>query len=299
MSHRQLKRVALDFSWPRKKTWKGYINPHENKVLECPKCGGSGYSETGALFKEQWYGDQTFDPIAYGATPLTVDHPQIREFAKRQCTQNAQFYGSGEFAELQEAQRLFGLMEHQWCHHLIQDDVDALIKAGRLMDFTHRPINEAQVEELKIQKENGGSGYWLSKPNGYHPTADEVNAWSIQGIGHDSINAGVCIEARCKREGVPYICALCEGHGTYWAKPQDKIDYDSWEPTEPPTGEGYQLWYDEFPLSRVFETLQELCQWAEKNETTFANKRATAEQWEKMLSEGFVAHIEGNKIFCG
>jgi len=36
---REVKRVALDFDWPMKKTWKGYLNPY---YKECPKCNGSG-----------------------------------------------------------------------------------------------------------------------------------------------------------------------------------------------------------------------------------------------------------------
>lgn len=32
---REVKRVALDFHWPIKKTWKGYLNPHYRK---CPDC---------------------------------------------------------------------------------------------------------------------------------------------------------------------------------------------------------------------------------------------------------------------
>jgi hypothetical protein len=32
---REIKRVAMDFSWPPGKTWEGYLNPHHRK---CPDC---------------------------------------------------------------------------------------------------------------------------------------------------------------------------------------------------------------------------------------------------------------------
>ncbi|MDR0819316.1 MAG: hypothetical protein LBN43_07075 [Oscillospiraceae bacterium] len=51
---------------------------------------------------------------------------------------------------------------------------------------------------------------------------------------------------------------------------------------EPPTGGGYQLWEtttEGSPQSPVFPTLNDLCEWCEKNATTFANFQATKEEW--------------------
>jgi hypothetical protein len=36
---REMRRVPLDFDWPRGKTWEGYINPHS---VKCPECDGRG-----------------------------------------------------------------------------------------------------------------------------------------------------------------------------------------------------------------------------------------------------------------
>lgn len=36
---REVKRVALDFQWPLKKTWEGFLNPH---YKQCAECQGSG-----------------------------------------------------------------------------------------------------------------------------------------------------------------------------------------------------------------------------------------------------------------
>lgn len=69
---------------------------------------------------------------------------------------------------------------------------------------------------------------------------------------------------------------------------------------DPPTGEGYQLWStttEGHPMSPVFETLEELCEWCAENETTFASFTATKDEWMKMLRDDFVCHQQGNVIF--
>src|SRR5574341_1483662 len=198
-----------------------------------------------------------------------------------------------EAAVAREARRLHALWRDQWCHHLVQADVDALVADGRLMDFTRRPRNDAQAAKLEEQAAAGGSGCWLDEPNGHHPTAAEVNAWSLNGLGHDAINQHACVRARCAREGVPLTCARCEGSGKVWPTPEITQQYDEWKETDPPAGDGYQLWEDcseGSPVSPVFATLDDLCAWAAEHATTFADFTATADEWKAMLDGGVVDH---------
>lgn len=68
----------------------------------------------------------------------------------------------------------------------------------------------------------------------------------------------------------------------------------------PPTGDGYQLWEtttEGSPISPVFVTLDELCEWCEENATTFSTNRATKKQWKQMLDSNFVFHKQDNTIF--
>lgn len=68
----------------------------------------------------------------------------------------------------------------------------------------------------------------------------------------------------------------------------------------PPKGKGYQLWEncsEGSPISPIFKTLDELCEWAEDNATTFADFKTTKEKWKEMLSDDNVHHREGNLIF--
>lgn len=291
---RTMKRVPMDFAWPTNKVWEGYLNPYYDRSKVCV-CEGTGRSPGARLFGHQWYGKAPFDPAAYGATPLTIDHPEVQAFAQRNVTRDPGYYGSSKHALVAEAQRLFSHWKHQWCHHLIQADVEALVEANRLHDFCRRPRNEEQAEALKQ-----AGGYWMREHNGYMPTADEVNAWSLRGMGHDAINEMICVQARCNREGIPLECHHCAGEGRVWPNPNDKKMYEEWTEYEPPTGHGYQLWEttsEGSPQSPVFETMDQLCEWCADHATTFGSERTTAAEWRRMLDAGFVCHQEGNNVF--
>lgn len=91
----------------------------------------------------------------------------------------------------------------------------------------------------------------------------------------------------------------------YWNEP--KLDEnikekysELFKKIEPPNGKGYQLWEncsEGSPISPVFETLEKLCEWAEKFATTFGGFTATKEEWKEMLLKDFVHHRESNMIF--
>jgi hypothetical protein len=336
---RNLKRVPTNFDWPLRETWGGYVNPYYGLAGTCPDCE-NGYDRAkgrpdanAALFHDQWYGNTPFDPIAYGAEPLSPFASAIWRLASKNVGAAPDFYMThaerisreefkykamtGNFgpddpplvpfpsfdkerAINLEARRLYELWRYQWCHHIIQADVEALVAQRRLMEFTHRPRNEEHAAKLEEQRAAGGSGYWLDDPNGYHPTAAEVNAWSLEGWGHDAISQGVCVKARCEREGIPHTCARCEGSGTIWPTPEIKRQYDEWVATEPPIGDGYQLWEDcseGSPVSPVFASLEDLCTWAADHATTFGSYKATVDEWKEMLDGGIVhAKIGGNVL---
>lgn len=300
---RKLRRVPLDFDWPIDETWAGYLNPFRECQEKCAACDGSGYSPDAKRFKDQWYGHAAFDPAAYGATPLTIDHPEVRAFAARNVDRSPDYYDveiiGRELAIEREAYRLFRHWKDQWCHHLIQADVDALVADERLWDFTRTPRTEEQREIVRA-KIAAGKNSWLPESNGYTPTADEVNAWSLAGMGHDSINSWVCIKARCEREGVPQHCEACGGSGESWPSNAHRELAERYVEIEPPTGDGYQLWEttsEGSPTSPVFATLDELCEWAAGNATTFGSFTASKEDWMRMLGEDFVVHKEGNCVF--
>ena len=320
---RNLKRVPLGFDWPLKEIWGGYVNPYYNLAGDCPDCE-NGHDRAGgrpdanaALFHKQWYGNAPFDPVAYGAEPLSPFAPAIWRRASKNvgaapdfymthaeriaCEEFKQKVMTGSFvpddpplvpfpsfdkerAINREARRLYELWRYQWSHHLVQADVDALVAHERLWDLTST-----------WSAEHG----WQKREDGHHPTAVEVNVWSFEGFGHDAQNNAICTKARCDREGVPYMCSRCEGSGRIWPTPEIEQQYENWTRTAPPTGDGYQLWEDcseGSPVSPVFTSLDELCVWAAEHATTFGPHKATADEWREMLDGGIVHAKIGDNV---
>src|SRR5438067_1902821 len=223
---REIRRVPLDFDWPLNKVWDGFLMPDRLHGEKCPDCK-SGYSPQAQNLYDLWYGYLPFDPASTGSTPLRHDTPAVRAFAERNVGNAPEYYGSGEAAIVREGQRLADLWNRQWAHHLSQDDVNALVEGGRLRDFTHT-----------WSRENG----WQEKEPSVVPTAAEVNEWDIRTMGHDGINASVVIRARCEREGIDDTCPTCNGHASIEKYEGQRAEAEAWEPTEPPKGDGWQLW---------------------------------------------------------
>jgi len=246
MVGRELKRVPLDFDWPIDKVWRGFLMPDSLHEAKCEECDGSGYSATARALQERWYGYVPFDPRETGSAKLTSETPEVQAIAGRNVARAPEFYGAGENATTREAQRLADLWNGSWSHHLAQDDVDALIEAGRLMDFTH-----------EWSKENG----WQPKSPAPTVSATDVNLWSLSGFGHDSINCGVVIKAHCARTGAAHLCPVCEGHGSVETYAGQRAEADAWEAEEPPMGDGWQVWEtvsEGSPITPVFATAAEL-----------------------------------------
>lgn len=259
---RELRRVKLDFDWPIGKVWHGYLNPY--RADECHHCSGSGYGPKAKSLYDQWYNWEE------------------------------QHYRPNPFREG------FRYNTKSWSNNVDQDDVQALIDAGRLMDFTRVPLTEDHREIVRKKREAGGNS-WLPFSNGYIPTAKEVNEWNLKGIGHDSLNAHICVRAKAERLGYEVTCITCEGEGIAFQSEDVKKQHEEWEPFDPPKGDGFQLWgttSEGNPMSPVFETLAELCTWLVDNEvSTFAKYTASYDEWFSMLEEDNIHHRQGNIVF--
>jgi len=257
---REVKRVSLDFNWPIKKTWGGYLNPYYGLSADCPFCGGTGYSKEAKRLQDLWYGYEPFRPEDRGSVPFQPDNPLVRKLAERNVLHSPEFYGTGEHVIIREAQRLCELFNTKWMHHLNTDDVAALVADGRLRDS----IN---------------------------PTPKEVNEWSLAGFGHDSINQWVVTKAECKRLGINDTCPKCNGEGTIWTTPESKQLCEEWTEVEPPVGVGYQMWEttsEGSPISPVFETPEELAEWLVENKASaFGSDTATYEEWLRVCQGGY------------
>ncbi len=288
---REVKRVDLNNPPAIGVTWPGYLNPFYEHCKPCEPCDGSGYSTEARLYAAQWYGHAPFDPVEYGAKPLTIDDPDFKESVRRKVEWSVElakrrgerewFTDNGrlslDYAVQLEVVRMFDLLKGQWAHHLIQADVDALIDGNRLCELTSVWTD--------------GEGW--RKREGVVVTADQVNIWSLSGIGHDAINRMLCIDARCKRNNEPIVCDVCKGSGTWWPSEELKAQYEAWEQTDPPIGEGYQIWEtvsEGSPVSPAFADPRELAAWMVKNDTSVTSGN-DFDTWMKFIDAGWAPSL--------
>ena len=308
----ELKRVALDFDWPLNKVWSGYLNDVEDTSVECDLCEGSGLSPFAQSLKDKWEGHAPFHPKETGSTPFTPTDEGMVEYVTRKINfdeETLEYYRKAHesfsaglrhlfFDEyrssvmqfeakwgvkldrevideidpvvLTEAIRLCNMYNSRFSHHLDDADVEALLADGRLKDLTHDFAP--------------GQG-WTEKSPKVTPSARAVNLWSLSGFGHDGMNQHVVLRARCERAGEPMMCSRCDGDGEIQSE-ENRALRDAWEPTEPPAGEGYQLWEtisDGAPISPVFETPEALAQWLHEN---LKRKGLTESEWLSVLQAG-------------
>lgn len=258
---REIKRVPVDFDWPLKQVWAGYENPFWEMCQDCPDCGGSGYSDRARELNDIWYGKRPFQPEDNGSVPFDPNNPRIIEIIEQKVKSDPVFYSAFfggvtiNQAIRMEARRMCAFWNGAWQHHLSEDDVAALVEGNRLWDFTRR--------QLSPEQETHPNG-WTKEWNGYTPTPEEVNWWSISSFGHDSSNCHAVVTARCRREGVPNTCPTCNGDGQQWPSRAARELYENWRETEPPPGDGWQLWEtvsEGSPISPVFADAEGLVNW--------------------------------------
>lgn len=264
---RLLKRVPLDFDYPINKIWNGFSNPYNS--TECNDCGGTGHNKETKQLDDAWYGWHTEPKWIWVVA------------GKRRYNDNA------------------------WSNHINDEEVEALMKSGRLSNLTMPywyHLNEENNCWEKREWTKDGWTEWTKCDKPQFPTAQSVNDWNSKGLGfgHDAINKLICVETRAKRMGVYGKCDKCKGEGQIWASEEIERLSDEWEESEPPIGEGYQLWENTTegsPQSPVFDTLEKLCEWCELNATLFADIKTTKDEWYNMLKDDNVHAKSGNTIF--
>lgn len=143
---REIKRVPLDFDWPLKVVWKGYMSPY--RWRDCPICGGSGLNAKTKALSDAWYPRQHTPPA----------DPELRQI----------FEDNADFG----------------CR-LAQDECDNLVDRGRLYDLAAEWKKESpgDVRSKWIRKKNAdGTDYyppaeqvnvWAKRSFGH----DALNSW--------------------------------------------------------------------------------------------------------------------------
>ncbi len=244
---RLLKRVPMDFDWPLKTIWVGYINPFHS--VPCPYC-----------------------------------HDDVCD------------YSDGLTKEAREYQRRFYGYQNDWTY----------------IRNPYRPNEQYCPQALPYNMEKWEYDFMVSDRNPYRerlfgtniPPYEEITDYFLKyrmlDIEFDQCMIHTLMEEYCRRNGYDMCCPHCHGDGQLWYSEEVKQMNAVWGKSEPPVGDGYQLWEDTSegsPQSPVFATLEELSEWCAENAFTFADYRATKEEWMQMLGNGFVYHQEGNIMF--
>lgn len=260
---RTMKRVPLDFDWPLGKIWSGYVNDKPRRP--CPEDGKTCFNGVTGAYHWLEAMCQFIDTIAHNSDGVS----SMEDLERFQ-------------AEYQKRGRIY--------------------PSPILREFSHQPTFHPPIpEDLDM---NGRFRFLTRTTKMIPPTkqfAELFEAFSGERSTMMGNGSYAIMRAFWKAANLPEnwgTCPVCKGH---CIDPELYEEYESWEPTDPPAGEGYQLWNtttEGHPDSPVFKTLDELAQWCESNATTFASFRTSAEQWKKMLAEDRVYHQEGNRVFC-
>ena len=106
-------------------------------------------------------------------------------------------------------------------------------------------------------------------------------------LGHDSSDAWYAQKKIIQAAGLPESWSVCQACDGECVDAEVREAYEAWTSTEPPEGEGYQLWEtvsEGSPISPVFACPETLADWlvADGNDTS-VTRGTTREQWLAMI----------------
>lgn len=261
---RTLKRVPLDFAWPLNKTWDGYVNPEGGPCPEEGKTCFGGYTAAG-----KW---------------------------------------------LESVSRLISMLGEQASQFGQPRNPNQIFPHPYLEEFAQAPRAEmpreviAKIREIPDSQERmrAHMDYAHKNPAKLLPMTPELLAFceALAGRKIDQLcgsevswNIATTLKSAAKVDDKWGECPVCEGHAD---DPAKRAAAEAWTETEPPAGDGFQLWEttsEGSPVSPVFATIEDLCKWCADNATTFGSCKASADEWRQMLDADFVHHAVGNMVF--
>ena len=107
-------------------------------------------------------------------------------------------------------------------------------------------------------------------------------------FGYDSVAAWVATKKIVAAAGLDAeafsACQHCGGHGV---DPEVYATYEAWEPSEPPAGDGWQMWEttsEGSPQTPVFRTPEELARYCAEHATIFGSESADYPTWFRLIA---------------
>lgn len=114
---------------------------------------------------------------------------------------------------------------NRWCDKITQDEVEALVKHGRLRDVVGRSCYYDEELNTWIGWENNVK-IEIEPPT--MPLAEDINENERTGMGHDAIDRAILIETRAKRLRVFGYCEYCKGNGYIYTSDTAKLGLQLW-----------------------------------------------------------------------
>lgn len=232
---REVKRVALDFSWPTNKVWEGFLPPEVLQGENCPDCQG-GQTHAGWWLQELSY--------RFGMLAQDIGEQERPD-------------GHKLHPWLAEDQHPHG---HWNDNHRFEVDrpsadiVDLMVGLSKFIDREETP------ESLKSRM-NGGQYI--------------VYRALLKAAGMEDL----------------VVCKTCNGEGTLEAYEGQREEAAKWGETEPPAGEGWQVWEtvsEGSPISPVFADREGLIRWLMSKAYNWgASRPLTREQAENFTASGW------------
>jgi hypothetical protein len=242
---RKLRRVQLDFQWPLNQVWQGYVNPH---IRPCPEDGRTCFGGSTAAAK--W-----LDAVAQLLALLGSDA-----------------------AEAQRREPPRGVFPHPWLREWnlapkrplarqVQDRIDAL--PNRVQRNRAYAAEDARAELLPLTPE-------------LLDVLERFSGKPVETAFRGASNHYNMRRAFLKFAGVDGEWGICSTCGGDAIDPAIREAYEKWEPSDPPQGEGWQLWEtvsEGSPISPVFPSARELAHWCASQDPAFVGGKGSAEDW--------------------
>jgi hypothetical protein len=171
-----------------------------------------------------------------------------------------------------------------WHDKIGQAEVDMLVDEQRLHQWNLWDV-VSLPEPHELSDEGHPIKYRRVRNDRPTPSAAEVNAVENAHHVHDEINRMYLVRFRCERLGITMECPTCKGRCVIADDDEYEAEEraaDEWKRTEPPMGEGWQLWEtvsEGSPDSPVFATPEELADWCAANAEPFHGMSWTRGQW--------------------
>lgn len=255
---RDVKRVPVDFGWPLNEIWEGYLTPDRLQGETCRSCNGSGQTHFG------WWLHYFCYEIAMLASDVHKQdrgrpmHPWLAEFS--------QAHGHFEYSDVGEWKRDYEVRDRERLRGMRSRFV--LDRPGRdALSFVHGIIRRA----YEIRHAEGGEYAQYYTPDDVPAVEDCGSSIGISsaGTGVGNIQSALMTVLQ-DAAGCSLACEDCGGEGEHERYEGQRAERRAWEPYEPPTGEGWQLWEtvsEGSPISPVFDSAEGLARWLSEDAT--------------------------------